>query len=110
MIEIIVAIVSGVLAGGLSPFLFFRQDKAAKEIENETHQSEEWHKLYEEECNERKERDAKIDNLYVEINKHRDAKAGLARRISELEVENTKLKLMMCEVPSCPKRQPKTGY
>lgn len=110
MIEIIVAIVSGVLAGGLSPFLFFRQDKAAKEIENETHQSEEWHKLYEEECNERKERDVKIDNLYVEINKHRDAKAELAKRISELEVENTKLKLMMCKVPSCPNREPKTGY
>lgn len=64
MIEIIVAIVSGVLAGGLSPFLFLRQNKDAKEIENESHQSEEWCKLYEEECKERKERDAKIDELY----------------------------------------------
>ena len=36
MIEIIVAIVSGVLAGGLSPFLFLRQNKDAIEIENES--------------------------------------------------------------------------
>lgn len=110
MIEIIVAIVSGVLAGGLSPFLFFRQNKVAKEIENDAHQSEEWRKLYEEECTERKERDAKIDELYVAIGKQRDLKAELAKRISELEVENTKLKLMMCEVPSCINRRPKTGY
>ena len=32
MIEIIVAIVSGVLAGGLSPFLFLRQNKDANRI------------------------------------------------------------------------------
>lgn len=110
MIEIIVAIVSGVLAGGLSPFLFLRQNKDAKEIENESHQSEEWCKLYEEECKERKERDAKIDELYKEISVHRDAKGEMAKRISKLEVENTRLKLLMCEVPSCPKRKPQTGY
>lgn len=110
MIEIIVAIVSGLLAGGLTPFLFFRQNKEAKEIENETHQSDEWHKLYEEMHTELKERDAKVDSLYAEINNQRDRKAELSKRITELEVENTKLKLFMCEVPSCPKRQPKTGY
>lgn len=110
MIEIIVAIVSGVLAGGLSPFLFLRQIKNAKDIENEPHQSEEWCKLYEEECQERKERDAKIDELYKAISAQRDKKASLAKRISELEVENTRLKLLMCEVPSCPNRKPQTGY
>lgn len=87
MIEIIVAIVSGVLAGGLSPFLFLRQNKDAKEIENESHQSEEWCKLYEEECKERKERDAKIDELYKEISVHRDAKGEMAK-----EFQNWKLK------------------
>lgn len=110
MIEIILAVVSGLFAGGISPFLFFKQEKTAKSLENEARVSEEWKKLYNEECAERKERDVKIDQLYVEISKHRDEKSDMAKRITELEVENTRLKLLMCEIPSCPKRKPQTGY
>ena len=110
MIEIILAVISGLFAGGISPLLFFRQEKTSKSLENESKLSEEWIKLYNEECNERKERDAKIDQLYLDINKHMDEKSEMAKRITELEVENTRLKLLMCEVPSCPKRKPQTGY
>lgn len=110
MIEIVAAIISGILAGGLTPFLFFRQDRNSKEIDNEAKQSEEWKKLYEETKEELDERDAKIDELYQQIHNQRDTEAEMAKHITEIEVENTKCKLLMCEVPSCPKRQPQTGY
>lgn len=110
MIEIVTAIASGILAGGLTPFLFFRQDRNSKEIDNEAKQSEEWKKLYEETKEELNERDAKIDELYQQIHNQRDTEAEMAKHITEIEVENTKCKLLMCEVPSCPKRQPQTGY
>ena len=41
---------------------------------------------------------------------HRDEKAQKSIRIAELEVENAKLKLLKCEVPSCLNRKPPTGY
>lgn len=110
MIEVIVAIVSGLLAGGLTPFLFFKQDRNSREIENEAKQSEEWKKLYAETKEELKERDEKIDALYTQIHTQRDNEAAMAKHITEIEVENTKCKMLMCEVPSCPKRQPQTGY
>lgn len=110
MIEIVTAIVSGLLAGGLTPFLFFRQERNSKDIENEAKQSEEWKKLYEETKEELKERDAKIDALYAQIHEQRDTEADMAKHITEVEVENTKCKMMMCEVPSCPNRRPQTGY
>lgn len=109
-VSIAVAVISGVLAGGVSPFLFFRQEKDARSLDNEAKTSAEWKKLYEEEREERKERDVKIDHLYEKINTLRDDKTELAKRIAELEVENTRLKLLTCEIPSCPKRKPQTGY
>lgn len=110
MIEIITAVVSGLLAGGLTPFLFFRQERNAKNIDNEAKQSEEWKKLYEETKAELQERDVKIDALYDKIHGYRDECEDLSKQLTSLEVENTRCKLLMCEVPSCPRRQPQTGY
>lgn len=109
-VSIAVAVISGVLAGGVSPFLFFKQEKAARSLDNEAKTSAEWKQLYEEERGERKERDVKIDHLYEKINTLRDEKTEQAKLIAELEVENTRLKLLTCKIPSCPKRQPQTGY
>lgn len=110
MVEVIVAIISGLLAGGLSPILYFRQERNSKDIDNEAKQSEEWKKLYEETKDEIKEKDEKIDALYAVINEHIDNESLQAKRIADLEVEATRLKLLMCEVPSCMKRKPQTGY
>jgi hypothetical protein len=110
MWETIITALATCIAGNLAMFFFFPQERKAKNLENEAKQSEEWKKLYEETHEELQSRDTKIDELYAEISRHRDEKAKQAIRITELEVENTKLKLLKCEVPSCPNRQPPTGY
>ena len=117
IVETIVTGVIGIVAGSVGTFVFFPQEKKAKDIENESKQSEEWKKLYEETHSELQQKDAiiekkdeKIDALYVEITKHRDEKAQQSIVIAELQVENTKLKLLKCDRPSCQNRQPPTGY
>lgn len=98
------------IGGSLTTFMFFPQMRKTKNIENESKQSEEWRKLYEETKMEAREKDSKIDSLYAEITKHRDAKATLADKVSQLQVENTSLKYLKCGKPGCQNRTPPTGY
>lgn len=110
MIETIVTAIIGCITGNIMMFLLLPQERKAKNLENEAKQSEEWKKLYEEAHEESHAKDDKIDSLYKEISMHRDEKAQKSIRIAELEVENAKLKLLKCEVPSCLNRKPPTGY
>lgn len=110
MIETIITAIVGCITGNIMMFLLLPQERKAKNLENEAKQSEEWKKLYEEAHAESRSKDEKIDSLYNEIAKHRDEKAQKALRITELEVENTRLKVLKCEVPSCLNRKPPTGY
>lgn len=117
MIDTIVSAIIGMICGNLMALLLFPQKRksenlknAAQDIENEAKQSNEWHKLYEEERDENKALNQKIDALYDEISKLRDRIVQLLNQISELLMENTKLKILKCEKPSCPNRQPPTGY
>lgn len=110
MLETIIVAVISLIAGGLSSFLFFPQLKREKNIENESKQSDEWKKLYEEEKAMLAECNAKIDTLYETISNQRDAKADLANANAELRVENTRLCLLKCEVPGCAQRTPPTGF
>ena len=110
MLETIITAIVCCITGNIMMFLLFPQERKAKNLENEAKQSEEWKKLYEEAHDESREKDEKIDFLYKEIARHRDEKAQKAVKIAELEVENAKLKLLKCEVPSCLNRKPPTGY
>lgn len=121
MIEIIVTAVVSLITGAGSMLLFFPQVRKSKIIENEAKQSEEWKKLYDEErkmaAEERKEWESercrlngKIDELYIQITKHRDEKAAITKSNTELEVEVTRLRMLKCEVVNCLKRKPPTGY
>lgn len=103
----VAAIVGAIGSGSI---FFVRQNKTAKKIENEAAQSAEWRKLYEEMKTELSERDSKIDRLYDEIKEHRNEKNAMSKRITDLEVENTKSRIYRCEVAGCAKRQPPTGY
>lgn len=103
----VAAIVGAIGSGSI---FFVRQNKTAKKIENEAAQSAEWRKLYEEMKTELLERDSKIDRLYDEIKEHRNEKNTMSKRITDLEVENTKSRIYRCEVAGCAKRQPPTGY
>ena len=107
---IISAVVSLVGAFGGATLLFYRQNKVSKELDNEAKQSDEWRKLYEMEKDEVNDLNKKIDTLYDEIRKHRDEKNTMAKRITELEIDNTKSQIYRCEVAGCARRQPPTGY
>ena len=117
MIEHIVTAIVGMICGNVTALLLFPQKRKsetlkneAQNIENEAKQSDEWCKLYQEELGENKELNKKIDSLYAEIAKHRDENARLHIEMTEVKVENTRLKVLKCEIPACGKRQPPTGY
>ncbi len=103
-----IAAVIGAMGGG--GIFLIRQNKTAKKIENEAAQSAEWRKLYDEVKAELHERDEKIDRIYDEKKVLRNEMHNLSKRITELEVEQTKNCIYRCEVPGCKKRQPPTGF
>lgn len=105
-LTIILSIATLIIGGG--GLLYYKQNKLAKELENEAKQSEEWRKLYEEMKAEAKERDAKIDDLYTQIKAHRDEKAELRTTIADLQVKVTSLKYTKCEKLYCAERVPPT--
>lgn len=117
MLEAIITGIIGVICGNASMFLFFRQERRSKsldndlkELESEARESEEWKKLYECVHDELRERDAKIDALYETISSWRDKFNDKTTEIAQLEIELTKLRMLKCDVPSCPNRKPPTGY
>ena len=110
MIETIITAILGVIAGNVSMFVFFRQERKAKILDNTAKESEEWKKLYECVHDELRERDSKIDTLYEQISEWRDKYNNLASEKAQLEINNAKMCLLKCEVPSCPNRKPSTGY
>lgn len=117
MFENIVLTLVGMVCGNITMFLLLPQKRQSENLKNETQsieneakQSDEWYKLYEEERNENKELNKKIDSLYEELAKERDAKNQLYIQNTELKVDNTRLTMLKCEVPSCMNRKPPTGY
>lgn len=121
MLEIIVTGIISLITGAGGMLLFYPQTRKSKNLENEAKQSEEWKKLYEEERHlrdedrkvweeERARYETKIDTLYDQISHQRDCKAELSKINATLQVENTRLCMLKCEVPACPNRKPPTGY
>lgn len=121
MIELIITSIVSLFTGVGSVLLFFPQVRRSKILENEAKQSEEWHKLYLEEKdrreedrkewqNDRTQLESKIESLYQRISQVRTEKAETVKQNTKLEVENTKLCLLKCEVPNCTNRKPPTGY
>ena len=121
MIEIAISSIVSLILGIGSTVLFFPQTRKEKNLQNEAKQAEEWKKLYDEERDaraedrkdwegERARLNAKIDDLYVQISHHRDEKAEIIKQNTKLEVENTRLTMLKCEVVNCLNRKPPTGY
>jgi septal ring factor EnvC (AmiA/AmiB activator) len=111
--DIILAVI-GCISLWVGGIFFYPQNKKAKNLENETKQSDEWKRLYQEACEENIRKEKKIEELYKEIAKQRDEKAELHKQSSSLSAENaslsTSLKYLKCEMPGCPHRTPPTGY
>ncbi len=110
IIGIIGAILSGIdMIAFISLFLYYKPNKEAKVIDNDTKVSDELQKIVDtlqEELNNKnesiKEKDEKIDSLWDECLK-KDA------IISKLEIENIKLAQWKCDVRGCINRQPPNG-
>lgn len=109
--EIISALttVLGILLGG-GGVLFWKQDKRAKEIENEAHQSEEWRKLYERSEQDSRDKSDKIDRLYDEKKELRERFETLMAECAELKIQNKELEYQKCQRFECLKRCPPRFY
>ena len=117
----IVAMIGGIVATILLPligaFQFYDSKKrkeaaAAKkaEAENITQYAAEWKELYEKKEKRVVELDAKIDHLYAEITKYRDAIRELSEKNSELAVQNQALEFRKCNKHGCADRVPPSEY
>lgn len=109
--EIISALttVLGILLGG-GGVLFWKQDKRAKEIENEAHQSDEWRKLYERSEQDSRDKSDKIDSLYDEKKELRERFETLMAECAELKIQNKELEYQKCQRFECLKRCPPRFY
>ena len=130
IVEIITAIsslLSTVLVGTLGTLLYFKEDKKAKQLENEnkniqneTAVNTEWQKLYYEARDQNQVLASKVDELrqeidalFTSIENHRNEKAQLRielanakDKIADLREENAILKATKCIVSKCLNRQP----
>lgn len=109
--EIISALTTllGILLGG-GGVLFWKQDKRAKEIENEAHQSDEWRKLYERSEQDSRDKSDKIDRLYDEKKELRERFESLMAECAELKIQNKELEYQKCQRFECLKRCPPRFY
>ena len=103
------ATVLGILLGG-GGVLFWKQDKRAKEIENEAHQSDEWRKLYERSEQDSRDKSDKIDRLYDEKKELRERFETLMAECAELKIQNKELEYQKCQRFECLKRCPPRFY
>ena len=116
----IVSSIASLLGLGGCGFLFFRQEKDRRSLENKGAEISNTQKLIDEwegiatEAKERADRlDAKvdelrgkIDRLQDEITEHRNVKAVLREENAKVKVELAELRPWKCEVRNCRKRVP----
>jgi N-acetylmuramoyl-L-alanine amidase len=95
-------------ADKLATFLYEEAEKT--EADNITAYAAEWKELYEKKEKRVVELDAKIDHLYAEITKYRDAIRELSEKNSELAVQNQALEFRKCNKHGCADRVPPSEY
>lgn len=88
--------------GGLSVFMYYRENKRQKQIDNEAAAAAQWRELYLEERATNDRKDDKIDGLYKTAN-------DLRELLNEERRQNAVLKVWKCEKVGCPDRMPPFG-
>lgn len=84
-LNLVTAILGAIAGGGGVGLFFWKQNRAAKVIQNESALSEEWKRLYEEQRDKRLENEAKIEELTQRVYE-------LEAKVSQLEIENNEIK------------------
>jgi hypothetical protein len=97
--SIAAAILTG---GGITAFLHRKENKRAKQLENETTASSQWRELYERAEARAEALSAKVDELYKKLGYIRDQNNGLT-------TQNAVLKILKCKRIECSDRQPPIG-
>lgn len=92
----VISTIGGLLVGG-GGVLFYKQNKAAKVIENESKLVTEWKNLYLEEKGKREENSKKIEDLSMQV-------AKLTAKVEMLEADKTNLQHLICTNFQCEKR------
>lgn len=100
---IILAVVSALLSGGgIASVFYFREDKQAKQLQNEATASAQWRELYEKSETKCEDQSRKIEALYKENKLLRDENNGIT-------TQNAVLKLYKCNKIGCIDREPPFG-
>lgn len=94
----IISAIGGTLIGG-GGVLFYKQNKNAKIIENESALVKEWEKLYNEEKTKREVNSDKLEQLSVEV-------AKLRAEVEMLKADKSNLQYYKCVNVECEKRNP----
>jgi hypothetical protein len=94
--SIAAAILTG---GGITAFLHRKENKRAKQLENEATASSQWRELYERAEARAETLNTKVDELYKKLGYLRDQNNGLT-------TQNAVLKILKCKRIGCSDRQP----
>ena len=104
----IIQVVGSLITLVILPLLLLRSKKKKADAEAEKTEADnitayaaEWKELYEKKEKRVVELDAKIDHLYAEITKYRDAIRELSEKNSELAVQNQALEFRKCNIHGC---------
>ncbi|WP_418981686.1 hypothetical protein [Alistipes sp.] len=100
---ILTALVSALLSGGgIAGVVFFRENKRARQLQNENTASAQWRELYDKAEAKVESQGLKIESLYKE-NKH------LRDQNNDLTTQNAVLKIWKCKRIGCTDREPPFG-
>lgn len=94
--NLLTAVITALVTWG-GTFLFYKQEKTSRDIDNESKQSEEWRKLYLDSQEDSRKKDEKIDELRKEMGELRRQIISLERRVQL----NT---IYRCDKMDCPNR------
>lgn len=111
MVDIIlnsIITIAGLITGG--GILFYRQNKISKKIENESRQSEEWRKLYDNSRKEEQMKENEINMLTDKITGLYNELTDTRSRVSKLELAADLNKIYICKTKNCEKRDPQNGF
>ena len=111
MVDIIlnsIITMAGLITGG--GVLFYRQNKISKKIDNESRQSEEWRKLYDNSRKEEQMKENEINMLTDKITGLYNELTDTRSRVSKLELAADLNKIYICKTKNCEKRDPQSGF
>lgn len=106
VLQIILAVVGGLFAGGSIPVLFFRQTRKKLQTENIAAEVQEWQRLYNETKDEGHKKDELIADLYHRLDDARKYSGSLEVQLARLKAVVAYLKVIKCYIFNCGNRQP----